>query len=202
MVDDDGSTLGVESDGTRMWLVYSRAQPATLRQLQDRAVMGCSGADFSWRSTPMRLRHKAVQVRIDMDSPWLPIDSKRLREPIMDVEADPRWVGDGLAVVGVARLAIGGGPFGDGDRVEVHVVAALVRPVVRVPVVGLMSGLEASEFRCRSADPQVSWSERPASRRDHWAMGRPFVRQTSGFLASAQGWGQPSGESSHASWRP
>ena len=29
-----------------------------------------------------------------------------------------------------------------------------------------------------------------------------FVRHTSGFLASPQGWGQPSGEFSHASWRP
>ena len=54
----------------------------------------------------------------------------------------------------------------------------------------------------RGADPQVPRSsERPASRRDHCAMGRPLVRNGSA-LASQHGCGQPAGVSSHASRRP
>ena len=41
-------------------------------------------------------------------------------------------------------------------------------------------------------------SERPAARRDHWAVGRPLVR-SSRFATVC---GQPGGESSHGSWRP
>jgi hypothetical protein len=43
-------------------------------------------------------------------------------------------------------------------------------------------------------------SERPESRRDHWAVGRPLVRN--GLLPASHFRGHPAGESSHASWRP
>ena len=75
------------------------------------------------------------------------------------------------------------------------------RVVVGRPA-ALISRPTSAALASRCGAAQVSSSERPASMRDHWAMGRPFVRHTSGFLASPQGWGQPSGESSHVSWRP
>ncbi len=46
----------------------------------------------------------------------------------------------------------------------------------------------------------VRSSERPASSRDHWAVGRPLVRVTA--PSTGHGCGQPGGESSHVSWRP
>src|SRR5262249_42410812 len=48
----------------------------------------------------------------------------------------------------------------------------------------------------RSALPRSS--ERPAARRDHCEIGRPLLRKPSSRLR----FGQPSGESSHGSWRP
>src|SRR5450755_75953 len=58
--------------------------------------------------------------------------------------------------------------------------------------------------------PTARSSERPASSRDHWAMGRPSGHADTGGQSGGPPlvrvwehcWGQPGGESSHDSWRP
>lgn len=88
LVDDDGSALSVDSDETGMWLVYSCAQAATLRQLQERVVMGVLVLTQLAIDSD-ETAAQAVQVRIDPDGPWLRIHTQRLRDGIHDVEASP-----------------------------------------------------------------------------------------------------------------
>ena len=65
------------------------------------------------------------------------------------------------------------------------------------------SGRRASDNKGRLTDDQgltVRSSERPASSRDHWGIGRPLMRWLE--PSTGHGWGQSGGESSHGSWRP
>ena len=78
-----------------------------------------------------------------------------------------------------------------------HIVAAAL------PMPGLTAwqGLfDHGQLGHGSQAPTVRSSERPASSRDHWGMGRPLIRVLE--PSTCQSCGQPDGESSHGSWRP
>jgi hypothetical protein len=62
------------------------------------------------------------------------------------------------------------------------------------------AALDVEERSTDDQGPMVRSSERPASSRDHWAMGLPLVRVLQ--PSTCHSCGQPGGESSHGSWRP
>jgi hypothetical protein len=63
---------------------------------------------------------------------------------------------------------------------------------------GFVRDVSLSDSAHHRAVPRSS--ERPASSRDHWAVGRPLVRVLE--PSTCHSCGQPGGESSHGSWRP
>jgi len=82
-------------------------------------------------------------------------------------------------------------------------VSAVVESVKSVSVCPLLLTADDQDSTPRS-------SERPASSRDHWGMGRPPGHADTGGQSGdpplvrvmEHCWGQPGGESSHDSWRP
>jgi hypothetical protein len=75
VVEDDQSTLSVEASDEGNWLVYTSSTPATLRQLEIRAISGCLAlAQLALLPDPERdLCTRQTQVRIDSNSPWLTV---------------------------------------------------------------------------------------------------------------------------------
>ncbi|WP_441964671.1 hypothetical protein [Mycolicibacterium houstonense] len=84
----DEGTLRVETDGAGTWLVYTSTQPVPLRQLRARAVLGVVVLTRLALDTT-EIAARAVEVRIDGDSRWLPVVSTMLVETIADIEDDP-----------------------------------------------------------------------------------------------------------------
>lgn len=77
VVEDDQSTLRVEASAHGNWLVYESSTPATLSQLQIRAISGClvfaQLALFPDREREFDLRTRETQVRVDPVAPWLTV---------------------------------------------------------------------------------------------------------------------------------
>jgi hypothetical protein len=86
-------------------------------------------------------------------------------------------------------------PFSGSRRSCFRSIAASSAAIERIAMAPVSGNAGSAQL---VAVPRLS--ERPASSRDHWAMGRPLVRIRAG--PSCHCCGQPGGESSHGSWRP
>ena len=77
VVEHDQSTLSVEALEDGNWLIYTSSTPATLIQLQMRAITGCLAlaqlALFPDQEQEFDLRTRETQVRINSASPWLTV---------------------------------------------------------------------------------------------------------------------------------
>ena len=129
MVEDDQSTLSVEASADGNWLVYTSSTPATLIQLQMRAITGCLAlaqlALFPDREREFDLRTRETQARVDSASPWLTVRGPMFCAPRPDalrvdsllphteltVERFAKWIAlndkfDGLAWAVARRMRI------------------------------------------------------------------------------------------------
>jgi hypothetical protein len=129
VVEDDQSTLSVKASADGNWLVYTSSTPATLIQLQMRAITSCLAlaqlALFPDREQEFDLRTRETQVRIDSASLWLTVrgpmfcatrpDELRLDSLLPDteltVERFAKWIPlndkfDGLAWAVARRMKI------------------------------------------------------------------------------------------------
>lgn len=75
VVEDDQSTLAVESSDGGNWLVYRSSTPATLMQLEIRVVSSCLAlAQLMLKPDKDRdLRTRETQVRLERNGPWLAV---------------------------------------------------------------------------------------------------------------------------------
>lgn len=77
VIEDDQSTLSVEASAHGNWLVYTSSTPATLIELEMRAISGClvlaQLALFPDREREFDLRTRETQVRVDNAGPWLTV---------------------------------------------------------------------------------------------------------------------------------
>jgi hypothetical protein len=73
VVEDDGSTLTVESADDGNWLVYESAHPTTLQQMEIRVVSGCLALVYLALCPENDLVTRDTQVRIESNSPWLAV---------------------------------------------------------------------------------------------------------------------------------
>lgn len=129
VVGDDRSTLSVEASAHGNWLVYQSSTPATLSQLQMRAISGCVVLAqlvlFPDQEREFDLRTREAQVRLDPAGPWLTVrgpmfcaptpaalDTDFLLPPTeLTVERFANWIAvndkfDGLAWAVVRRMMI------------------------------------------------------------------------------------------------
>ena len=115
VVEDDQSILRVEASSDGIWLVYESATPATLRQLEMRAVSGCLALAQLALFPDKDLVASETHIRIESDSAWLPLhgpafcaepDAARLDTLLppkeLTIERFARWIElndrfDGLA---------------------------------------------------------------------------------------------------------
>jgi hypothetical protein len=73
VVDDDRSTLSVEASADGNWLVYASSDPATLPQLEIRAMSSCLALAQLALFPDEDLVVRETHVRIDSDSAWLTV---------------------------------------------------------------------------------------------------------------------------------
>jgi hypothetical protein len=129
VVGDDQSALSVEASAHGNWLVYRSSTPATLSQLQMRAISGClvlaQLALFPDREREFDLRTRETQVRVDSAGPWLTVRGPMLCAPTpavlhldsllppteLTVERFANWIAindkfDGLAWAVARRMTI------------------------------------------------------------------------------------------------
>jgi hypothetical protein len=126
VVEDDRSTLSVEASEEGNWLVYTSSTPATLSQLEIRAISSCLAlAQLALLPEADRdLVTPETQVRIDSNGPWLTVlgpafcaepDNPRLDTLLphkeLTVERFAKWIKindtfDGLAWAVARRMYV------------------------------------------------------------------------------------------------
>jgi hypothetical protein len=86
VIQDDGSTLSVETSDDGNWLVYESSTPVKLRQLETRVVSGCL-ALLQLALYPDQARViRETEVRIDRAGGWLPVRGAAFFDEPADME--------------------------------------------------------------------------------------------------------------------
>ena len=88
MLEDDRSTLAVETSDDGSWLVYSSSAPATLRQLEIRVVSGCLVLAQLAIGLEQELVTRQTELRVADGAAWLAVEGPGLSDPVGGVDPE------------------------------------------------------------------------------------------------------------------
>jgi hypothetical protein len=93
VLEDDGSTLDVETSDDGNWLIYSSSTPATLRQLEIRVVSGCLVLAQLAIGLEQELVTRQTEVRVASGEPCLTVHGREsARRPVGSTLRCCYWV--------------------------------------------------------------------------------------------------------------